>query len=57
MTSPTTGARKNPVAKFCRRFNRARKFIDRKKQAKKTGLYMKSDMHYRDGDNTWRIVI
>ena len=43
---------KNPVAKFCRKFNKGRIFRDRKKEAKKRGYYNKSEKHYRDGDNT-----
>lgn len=57
MTSPTTGAnskekRRNYVAKYLKKFNKSFPFADRKKQAKKTGVYGKSDTHYRDGDNT-----
>tara|TARA_X000001382_G_scaffold14359_1_gene9290 strand:- start:1885 stop:2010 length:126 start_codon:yes stop_codon:yes gene_type:complete len=33
---------KNPVAKFSRRFNKSRIFLDRKKEAKKRGYYSKS---------------
>mgnify|MGYP004188744669 CR=1 FL=1 len=44
--------RKNPVAKFLRKFNKAKVFVDRKKESKKTGVYNKSNTHYRDGDNT-----
>ena len=42
----------NPVFKFSRKFNKAKKFVNRKKENKKTGIYNKSDYHYRDGDNT-----
>jgi hypothetical protein len=44
--------RRNYVAKYLKRFNKSCVFIDKKRQAKKTGLYSKSDTHYRDGDNT-----
>tara|TARA_R110002096_G_scaffold123286_2_gene266864 strand:- start:381 stop:566 length:186 start_codon:yes stop_codon:yes gene_type:complete len=44
--------RRNLVAKFSGKFNKAKTFLDRKKQAKKTGVYNKHQTKYTDGDNT-----
>lgn len=37
MKKTTKNKRKNPVAKFARKFNKAKVFIDRKREAKKKG--------------------
>lgn len=37
---------RNPVAKFQRKYNKAKVFVDRKKEAKKKGMYLgDSDEH------------